>query len=36
MSISPYAPEALIHRHIVFWDFLRRALASVILAGHEE
>ena len=36
MSISPHASETLIHRHSLFWDFLRRALASVIFFGHEE
>ena len=36
MSISPHAPEALIHWHILLWDFLRRVLASVIFVDHEE
>jgi len=36
MSISPHAPEALIHWHILFWDFLRHVLALVIFVGHEE
>ena len=35
MSISPHASEALVHRHVLLWDLLRRALATVLLAGHE-
>ena len=34
MSISPHALETLVHRHILLQDFLRRAFASVIFAGH--
>ena len=36
MSISPHALETLVHQHILFRDFLCRALASVVFADHEE
>jgi hypothetical protein len=26
----------LVHQHILFRDFIRRALTSVVFAGHEE
>ena len=35
MSISPHASEALVHRHILLLDLLRRTLSAVVLAGHE-
>ena len=35
MSISPHASEALIHQHVLLQNLLRRALATVLLAGHE-
>ena len=33
MSISPHTSEALIHRHVLLRNLLRRTLA-VVLAGH--
>ena len=35
MLISPHALEALIHQHVLLRNLLRRALAAVLLAGHE-
>ena len=35
MLISPHASEALVHRHVLLHDLLRRTLATVLLAGHE-
>ena len=33
--ISPHASEALAHRHVLLQSLLRRALAAVVLTGHE-
>ena len=35
MLISPHASESLLHQHVLLRDLLRRALAAVLLAGHE-
>ena len=35
MLISPHASEALVHWHVLLRNLLRRALAAVLLAGHE-
>ena len=35
MSISPHASKTLVHRHVLLWDHLHRALASIVLTGHE-
>ena len=35
MSVLPQASEALVHRHILLLDLLRRTLSAVVLAGHE-
>ena len=35
MSISPHASEALIHRHVLIWNILHRAVAAVLLSGHK-
>ena len=34
MWISPHASKALIHRHVLLQNLLRRTFASVVLAGH--
>ena len=36
MLISPHASEMLVHWYTLLQDFLRRALTSVIFAGHGE
>ena len=33
--ISPHAAEALAHRHVLLQSLLCRALATVVLTGHE-
>ena len=35
MSISPDASKALIHRHVLLQNLRRRALAAILLVGHE-
>ena len=35
MSVLPHASEALVHRHVLLRDLLRRALAMVLFTSHE-
>ena len=35
ISISPHASKALAHRHVLLRNLLHRAVASVVLAGHD-
>ena len=36
LPILPYARGTLVHRHVLCWDFLYRALALITFVVHEE